>query len=341
MVDMSKEDERLLCTKWFGVFVLKQREVLDKILFEKDPKVLAKKRYRMKKGEVLDEEKTLAERHSPLKVTEDRLSEFGEKKPFDTSFIKAEDYSFGPDLLQEMLTRLGKLELRESVDHGEHLAKAVKTIQDLNETINQLMERLRDWYSIHYPELEESVDDEDFLELVSNFGGRNQIQEKTGMVQESVGGNISEIERKNYQRFAKLIRDKKEFRNELWDYVEDLMKERAPNITELTGVKLGAELIAQVGSLEEMAKLPSSTIQVLGAEKALFSHLSKGTKPPKHGLLLQHPYVHKADADKRGKIARLFANKIAIAARVDYFGSENKGLELREELEQKVKKIKG
>ncbi len=119
------------------------------------------------------------------------------------------------------------------------------------------------------------------------------------------------------------------------------MRDRAPTLTELTGVRLGAELIAQAGSLEEMAKLPSSTIQVLGAEKALFSHLSKGTKPPKHGLILQHPYVHKADMENRGKIARVFANKIAIATRVDYFGCENKGPKIRKDLEKRIKEIKG
>lgn len=337
---MSNEDKRLLHTTWFGVFILKEGEVVDKLLFDKDPEVIAEKRSKMEKGETLEEEEKLADEYDPVEVTEERLSELGAITDSDGYVLDAEDYSYSSQLLQESLMELGRSQLKESVDHGEHLAKAVKTVQDLNETINLLMERLRDWYSIHYPELDEKVDDDDFLTLVSNYGDREDIQEKTGMVEESVGGEISPKEREMYGRLAGLILDKRTFRDELWDYVEDLMRERAPTITELTGVKLGAELIAQAGSLEKMAKMPSSTIQVLGAEKALFSHLSKGTKPPKHGLILQHPYVHKANPDLRGKISRLFANKIAIGARIDYFGTENKGPELRRELERKIKKIR-
>ncbi|MFO7793080.1 MAG: hypothetical protein R6W73_08930 [Candidatus Saliniplasma sp.] len=337
---MSKEDGKLLYTTWFGVFILEEGEVKEKILFEKDPKVIAEKRFKMKSGDVLEEEKKLADRYTHFNVTEKRLSKFAEVVSTDVSYITADEYSYSTELLQESLMELGSIELKESVDYGEHLAKAVKTIQDLNETINLLMERLRDWYSVHYPELQENVDDEEFLKLIAIYGGRKEIQEKTGMVEGSVGGEVSITEKEMYRDFADIILDKRDFRDELWDYVEELMRERAPTITELTGVKLGAELIAQAGSLESMAKMPSSTIQVLGAEKALFSHLSKGTKPPKHGLILQHPYVHKTDPDLRGKVSRLFANKITIAARIDYFGTENKGPELREELEKKIKKIR-
>ncbi len=338
---MSNEDEKLIYTTWFGVFVIEGDDVTDKILFDKDPEIIAKKRFKVNKGEILAEEEELAHKYKSLIVSEKRLSKFGEVESSDVSFISSEDYSYPQELLQEALTVLGSLELRESLDQGEHLAKAVKTIQDLNETTNLLMERLRDWYSIHYPELQETVDDEDYIRLITNHGSREGIQEKTGMVDQSVGSDISDTEKNMYQRFAGIILEKRKFRGELWSYVEDLMKERAPTLTELTGVKLGSELIAQAGSLEKLAKMPSSTIQVLGAEKALFSHLSKGTKPPKHGLILQHPFVHKTDLELRGKISRLFANKIAIGARIDYFGNRDKGLELRKELEKKIKKIRG
>ncbi|MFW6142222.1 MAG: NOP5/NOP56 family protein [Candidatus Saliniplasma sp.] len=337
---MSSKDGKLLYTTWFGVFIIEGGEVCDKILFDKDPDIIAEKRFKINKGDILDEEEKLAGKYGFIKVTENRLSGIGEIVSTDVSFIKPEDYSYSSEILQESLTKLGSLELRESVDQGEHLAKAVKTIQDLNDTINQLMERLRDWYSIYYPELQETVDDDEFLKLIKDHGSRETIQEKTGMVEESVGGSISKTEEEMYRRFAGIISDKRKFREELWSYVEELMRERAPTLTELTGVKLGAELVAQAGSLENMAKMPSSTIQVLGAEKALFSHLSKGTKPPKHGLILQHPYVHKTDPELRGKVSRVFANKIAIAARIDYFGNRNKGTELRDELEKKIKDIR-
>ncbi len=337
---MSSKDRKLLYTTWFGVFVIDGENVIDKILFDKDPEIIAEKRLKVNNDEILKEEEELASEYNSIKVTEKRLTGLGDVVSKEVSFIDPKDYSYPPDLLQKSLTELGGLELKKSVEHGEHLAKGVKTIQDLNETLNILMERLRDWYSVHYPELQENVKDDDFLKLIANFGSRDGIQEKTGMVDDSVGGNISEKEKDIYQRFANIVIDKRNFRDELWDYVEDLMRESAPTLTELTGVKLGAELIAQAGSLEKMARMPSSTIQVLGAEKALFSHLSKGTKPPKHGLILQHPFVHKTDPELRGKISRMFANKIAIAARIDYFGDRNKGSELREELEKKIKDIR-
>ncbi|MFW6145151.1 MAG: NOP5/NOP56 family protein, partial [Candidatus Natronoplasma sp.] len=208
--------------------------------------------------------------------------------------------------------------------------------------INIKMERLRDWYSLHFPELEYKVSDEDYVDLISKYGTRSDIIENTelDMDKDHTGGEITDREAELFQEFAERIKNDMAYRERLHTYVEERMKEYAPNITALTGPKLGGELIAHVGSLKELAKQPASTIQVLGAEKALFKHLNKGTKPPKHGVILQHPYVHRAPKDKRGKIARTFANKIAIAARLDHFGGEYKGDELKAEVEEKVENVK-
>lgn len=333
-------DEKFLHTTWFGTFMIEGEEVIAKRLFEKDPETIADKRYRMKEGEVLDVERELAaDVKGELKVTSERLSELGEVKEKDVS-LEPEDHSFDEALLQEALTVLGERELREDVDPGQHLAKAVKTIQDLNETINVLMERLRDWYSLHYPELKDEVDDHEFIELISELTTQGAIRKERPSLPESTGGGVRDVERDFYRRTAELIREKRELREDLWDYVEENMRERAPTMTEITGPRLGAELIASAGSLKELAMKPASTVQVLGAEKALFRHLEDGTKPPKHGLILQHPFVHRADQDVKGKVARAFANKTAIAARVDHFGTENRGEELREELEERIEEIK-
>lgn len=339
---MSENDAALLHTEWFGAFIIKDGKVIDHALFSKSAQTIAEKRSSRNDGEILEEERELAEDYEgELKVFEERLTELGELSDEEAPKLDPEEYSFDNQLLQEALLEEGKKKVVESMDYGKHLAKAVMTVQDLNETINILMERLRDWYSLHFPELVEEVSEEEFLELVERYGNRNEIMEEREMSIGSTGGDITETEKNLYTSLARVIREKREMRDNLEEYVEKRMRKNAPTITELTGPKLGGELIAAAGSLKKMARMPSSTIQVLGAEKALFRHLEDGTAPPKHGYILQHPYVHKAPKDLRGKISRLFANKIAIAARVDYFGERDMGKEMRKELEEKIEEIKG
>jgi nucleolar protein 56 len=117
------------------------------------------------------------------------------------------------------------------------------------------------------------------------------------------------------------------------------MNKIAPNITMTAGATIGARLIARAGGLERMARLPASTIQVLGAEKALFRAIRTGSRPPKHGILFQHEAVHMAPKWQRGKIARTLANKIAIAARIDFYRGEKAG-ELTGMLEKRLAEIK-
>ncbi|MEM0320545.1 MAG: hypothetical protein QXS67_03955, partial [Candidatus Nezhaarchaeales archaeon] len=112
------------------------------------------------------------------------------------------------------------------------------------------------------------------------------------------------------------------------------------NLKELIGPVLGARLIALAGGLERLAKLPASTIQLLGAEKALFRALRTGSKPPKHGVIFQYPEIHRSPKWQRGKIARALAGKIAIAARVDFFTGEYIADELKEDLKNRIKEIK-
>ena len=122
-------------------------------------------------------------------------------------------------------------------------------------------------------------------------------------------------------------------------YVESGMKRIAPNTVVVAGPTIGARLMAKAGGLDRLAVLPASTIQILGAEKALFRSLRTGAKPPKHGILFQHQEVHTAPKWQRGKIARTIANKVAIAARIDYYrGTEEAGL--RSTLEERLDQIK-
>jgi len=335
------DSDKILHTTWFGSFILKDGEVVDKELFPKQPFEIAKRRFQMEEGELLMEEEKLIERiETEPFVTSDRLVDFGEHKKSEEVEINPEDYSYSDDLLQEALQELGRIKIRESIDFGEHLARAVETIQDLNETINIKLERLKTWYSLYFSELDAEVNDERYLELIIEYGDRDEIKEKINFEEEFTGQEVTDEEMDHFQDLASSINRDMDLREQLEGYVESKMQEYAPNLSTLIGPKLGGELIAKQGSLESLAKQPASTIQVLGAEKSLFRHLDKGTDPPKHGLILQHPFVHRAPDSLRGKIARTIANKIAIAARIDYFGGEYRGEKMREELEKKIEKIK-
>ncbi len=110
-------------------------------------------------------------------------------------------------------------------------------------------------------------------------------------------------------------------RKDIEAHVENEMKTIAPNLGAILGTAVGARVLAKAGSLKKLASMPASTIQIMGAEKALIRALKTGTAPPKHGILFQHPIVHAAPRWQRGKMARAIAAKAAIAARVDMYGA--------------------
>ncbi|MEO9364117.1 MAG: ribonucleotide-diphosphate reductase subunit beta, partial [Nitrososphaera sp.] len=131
-----------------------------------------------------------------------------------------------------------------------------------------------------------------------------------------------------------------DLRRILSDHIEAAMEVVAPNVKELLTAAVGARLIAKAGSLARLAVLPASTIQVLGAEKALFRALKTGARPPKHGILFQHPLIHSAPKWQRGKIARAVASKVAIAARIDYYRHAGKDAQISEKLNTRLEEIR-
>ncbi|MDG6913382.1 MAG: C/D box methylation guide ribonucleoprotein complex aNOP56 subunit, partial [Nitrososphaerota archaeon] len=200
--------------------------------------------------------------------------------------------------------------------------------------------RASEWYGLHFPELTQMVQDNVALcKMISEIGGRGSYSaealagrgftdKKVAAIMEardrSKGGEISEGDLAKVKSLGALAVQLSALRGVLNDYVESQMKRVAPNVAEVAGATIGARLMAKAGGLDRLAMLPASTIQILGAEKALFRSLRTGARPPKHGILFQHQAVHTAPKWQRGKIARTLANKIAIAARVDrYRGSED------------------
>jgi nucleolar protein 56 len=129
-------------------------------------------------------------------------------------------------------------------------------------------------------------------------------------------------------------------RRELEEYIGNLMESVAPNMTVLAGPMVSARLISLAGSLKELARKPSSTIQIYGAEKALFRSMKTKATPPKHGVIFQVPLIHSAPYWQRGKLSRALAGKLTIAARVDAYSDRDIGDNLLEELNSRVEEIK-
>ncbi len=216
------------------------------------------------------------------------------------------------------------------------IIQVVSAISDLDKILNTMSERLREWYGLHYPELE--IDDnEKYAKNVAEKGRRENFKDFSF----SIGMEFSDKDEKIIKEYAENLISMYSLRDKLEKYLKEIAEEEIPNLTALLGHILAARLLAAAGSLEKLAKMPSSTIQLLGAEKALFRFLrTKGkTKPPKHGIIFLSPYVANAPKDKRGKVSRILAAKLAVAARMDYYTKENKGEELRKDLEEKIKEV--
>ena len=236
------------------------------------------------------------------------------------------------------------------------VAQAINAIDDINKTINLFASRLREWYGLHFPELNNIVEDhEDYIKIISEIGLRSNMNiealKNIGFDDDEARKIVSAAERSMGAEFTEFdldaIRSLSDttlalygVRRKLEKYIDEAMKEVAPNIRGLVGPLLGARLISLAGGLNKLATLPASTIQVLGAEKALFRALRTGGKPPKHGVIFQHPAIHKSPRWQRGKIARALAAKLAIAARIDAFTGEYKADILKEELEKRIEEIK-
>ena len=234
--------------------------------------------------------------------------------------------------------------------------QAVRAMDDLDKTLNLLAGRVREWYGLHFPEMDRIVERHDtYARLVAQLGNRanftadtilseglpkEKSEELAKAASKSMGASIEPSDLAILQSFCNLMLDLYKFREKTETYVDECLKEVAPNMTAITGAPLSARLMSIAGSLDNLAKMPASTLQVLGAEKALFRSLKTGARPPKHGVIFQHTAIHQSPRWQRGKIARALAGKLSIAARVDAFGGEFVGEKLRSSVDKKIDEIK-
>src|ERR687897_250262 len=236
-----------------------------------------------------------------------------------------------------------------------HISQSINALDELDKIINVIGARLREWYGLHFPELDYLIQNIfTYAEIVKLAGNRNNIDlnmlKNLGIeskrveiileaVKRSKGGDILEENLSIIKKLANEVIMQTELRKILAQQIEEMMEKIAPNIKELLTATVGARLMAKAGSLQKLSVMPASTIQIIGAEKALFRSLKTGAPPPKHGILFQHPILHSAPKWQRGKIARAIASKIAIAGRIDLFRNGEKDLHISEQLNKRIAEI--
>ncbi len=282
-------------------------------------------------------------------------------RAFRSSVTSAyESVGLKPNVVEKMQKdvseALAKSKVRVASEKRDRLvAEAVAGLDEIDKNVNIGVSRVREWYGLHFPELDGLAQDhKQYMAIVTKFETRSRLnlEDVNKIVQSenkakaicdtarsSMGAEIAGVDLKQIKGLAEVNLKMYALRDELERYIDDTMKEVAPNLRELVGSSLGARLIALTGSLEGLAKKPASTIQVLGAEKALFRSLKTGARPPKHGIIFQHQYIHNAPRWQRGKIARALAGKLSIAVRVDAFHGEFVADSLKKILDKRVEDI--
>ena len=212
---------------------------------------------------------------------------------------------------------------KESASEDKHLIQAINSIDEIDETISKLIERIREWYALYFPEMDVIKNNETYIKLISqNKTKENIMQAKPDAFPTNVldlEDDINPLDLEIMNKYANSIFELQKTRKEIEEYIDSKMETIAPNLRLLVGSSLGAKLISHAGGLKRLASYPSSTVQIMGAEKALFRHLKSGDRPPKYGLIYQHPQVRGAKWWNRGKIARMLAGKISLAVRRDVF----------------------
>ncbi len=253
---------------------------------------------------------------------------------------------------------LMKEQLRRASEKKDLLViQAVESLDELNKTTNLLVSRLREWNGLTFPELNRQISDhEQLARVVATLGTRDamtvtNLTEKTNLpeakakriaelAQQSIGASLKSEDLAPIERLSQAILDLYQQKKENEKYLEKTMNQIAPNLTDLIGSQIAARLISLAGGLEKLARMPSSTIQILGAEKALFRSKKSGARPPKHGIIYQVSDIHGAKRWQRGKISRVVAGKVSIAARVDAYSGKRMEGNLSADLKKHIESIK-
>jgi len=253
---------------------------------------------------------------------------------------------------------LSRYKLKFSPDKVDTMiVQAIGLLDDLDKELNNYVMRVREWYGLHFPELGKIVTDNMmYVRLVKKVGFSQNIASSNleeilpeELIEEvrdasivTMGSSISDSDLSHIRHLCEQVESLSNYRETLFNYIKNRMNAIAPNLSVLVGELVGARLIAHAGSLMNLAKHPASTVQILGAEKALFRALKTKHDTPKYGLLYHASLVGQASNKHKGKVSRMLANKASLSIRVDALGEEEGpsiGVEDRAKLEAKLRML--
>ncbi len=297
-------------------------------------------------GFVREGKKVVLNIDEAIKLLEDK----NQSKNFDrvTNFnvfakdVLGKDSRSAEEFLNSFFEKLSRKKVKESFTRDKLVVQAITYTETLDEVINSLFERVYEWFSLYYPEAALKLESaQKFGSVVSSGIDRKKLAKRLNVSLESMGADLTGEDLKTLEEIVKDYETLISTQDRTKKYVEKIMREIAPNLSEVATPLLGAKLIKRAGGLDRLAKVPSSTIQVMGAEKALFMHLKTKSKPPKHGIILQHPLLLNAPQKHKGKLARTLASKISIAAKEDYYGDGKTMIAegINKKLKERAKKI--
>ncbi len=308
---------------WFGAFLVDDSGgIVECKLMPKDPAIIAEKLFQSSYPKYAQFEE--------LQAREIAFRDLALK----SGFVESEsEYN---SLLHKVCIELARKKINEVLNQRDQKIKqAIAALEEMEKLCSLLGERLRGWYSFYYPQC--PFTGEQLAGFIVKARSRDSIAKALEL--KTSGASFTERDFEIIERLALDLLELYRTKRALAKYIEDTMQEIAPNISVIAGGVLGAKLIQLAGGLRQLAEMPASKIQILGASYALFRHLREGRKPPKHGVIYRLPIIQKSPAEIRGKIARAVAAKIAIAARRDFYSGEL--LEaLAIELDEKIAEIR-
>ena len=283
--------------------------------FDSQGKLIGMQMFKTPEDSVKDageNKKNLLKRLSEHEIIEDEIGE----KYLSNQYRAIASEKMSPKEINEFITKYHALESGKSIrkqSSDKIVMKVIGIIDEMDEVLNNLTERTREWCSVVEPDLLAIKDHQRFLEKAKKD--------------------------KNIDNFGKSLLDMHESRELLAEYIDNLAKEVMPNTSVIAGTMLASRLIEKAGGLDRLAKMPSSKIQLLGAEKALFRHLRGEGKAPKYGIIFGHQMIQNAPKQNRGKVARLVASKISMASKIDRYSGNDRSRELLNDLKRKVKTL--
>ena len=290
-----------LITKWFGTFLCEKTGVQKEILFPKHKKEIVQRLREIEKNNILEEEKKIVKNTNVI-VNEKRLQQLG-------------TYNDGEPFFKTITINPKDYGFSQVLFHDASLLLAQQRV-------------------------DEQLQSED-LQLIQMVNALDDLVQTANLLSERLScWLLLPTPKKKVKPFEKTLAAVNDEIQRLQDQIEIDMKTIAPNTSKIIGPLIGARLIALAGGMQRMAMLPASTVQILGAEKALFRFKKEGGRPPKHGIIFQHPLINRAQKTERGKIARLLANKISTAMKADVFTKRDIADELQQDIDLRLQEIR-